>query len=81
MTASSLGSQTKPRPRLVKTAPRLGDLLQRLILIAPEDVRALERLTRDVLRRAEDRHRRAFQGRPDPTKAALWLLGFCALLT
>lgn len=49
----------------------LGDMLQRLALIAPEDMAALTRLTRDILREAERRHTAAFQGRPDPTKLLL----------
>jgi hypothetical protein len=66
------------RPKLThkfpKPVPALGDMLQRLVLIAPEDVHAITLLTRDVLRRAEIRHAQAFQHRPDPTKIAAWAL-------
>lgn len=51
------------RPKLVITKssrPNLGDMLQRLALIAPNDLVALARLTADVLRVAEEHHRRAY---------------------
>lgn len=70
------------RPKLLRVprpAPALGDMLQRLVLIAPEDVHALTLLTRAVLKRAEQRHSQAFQHRPDPTKIALWLLALAPL--
>jgi hypothetical protein len=63
-----------PRPKLLRVprpSPGLGDMLQRLVLIAPEDVHAITLLTRSVLKRAEIRHAQAFQHRPDPTKIAL----------
>lgn len=64
-------SQSAPvaRPRLVAPAsrrPNLGDMLQRLALIAPNDLFQIARLTADVLRHAEERHKRLFPGRTDP---------------
>lgn len=55
-----------PRPRLIKPQrQQLGDMLQRLALIAPDDLFALTMITRDVLKHAEARYKRYF---PDPTK-------------
>lgn len=60
-----------PRRRMVQAEqPRsLGDTLQRLALIAPDDLRAIALLARDVLRRAEVRHLQNFKY-TDPTKSA-----------
>lgn len=48
-----------PRPRLVTPQRQsLGDMLQRLALIAPTELHAIAKLTRDVLKHAELRHKR-----------------------
>lgn len=41
---------------IVRRTPGLGDILQRLAIIAPEDVHGLTLIARDTLRRAEARH-------------------------
>jgi len=55
MKPSASTPQRQPRP--VSDRP-LGDMLQRLAMIAPNDVYALTALVRDVLREADRRHQR-----------------------
>lgn len=53
------------RPRLVASKHQpLGNILQRLAQIAPDDLRALTMLARDVLKHAERRHQRYFPHGP-----------------